>query len=86
MNQEQISTSSLASTSSDTWSLVIRPHRKWFDLKLGDNAAFDLASLPTDGLPLSITGIFDQEATSSIRYSYVRLTRISPSVLAKIFF
>ncbi len=30
------STSTSASTSSDSWDLVIRPHRKWFDLKLGE--------------------------------------------------
>jgi lipopolysaccharide transport system permease protein len=30
------STSTLTSTSSDHWDLVIRPHRNWFDLKLGE--------------------------------------------------
>jgi lipopolysaccharide transport system permease protein len=30
------STSTSASPSSDHWDLVIRPHRKWFDLKLGE--------------------------------------------------
>jgi lipopolysaccharide transport system permease protein len=30
------SASTLASTSPDSWDLVIRPHRNWFDLKLGE--------------------------------------------------
>jgi hypothetical protein len=35
-NQLAVSSSSLASASSDAWSLVIRPPRKWLDLKLGE--------------------------------------------------
>lgn len=31
-----VSTSTLTSTSPDHWDLVIRPHRKWLDLKLGE--------------------------------------------------
>jgi lipopolysaccharide transport system permease protein len=31
-----VSTSTLTSTSSETWDLIIRPHRNWFDLKLGE--------------------------------------------------
>ena len=31
-----VAVSTSTSTSSDSWDLVIRPHRKWFDLKLGE--------------------------------------------------
>jgi len=31
-----VSTSPSSSPSSEAWDLIIRPHRKWFDLKLGE--------------------------------------------------
>lgn len=35
-SQPQPKPSTLTSTSADSWDLVIRPHRKWLDLKLGE--------------------------------------------------
>jgi lipopolysaccharide transport system permease protein len=36
MTKDEMTVLAAASTSTDSWDLIIRPHRKWFDLKLGE--------------------------------------------------
>lgn len=59
--------------------VTVKDGDRTFDVKLGYNPAFDLASLPTDGISLDITGIFDQEGDPMEDY---RMWALSPADFA----